>query len=504
MRKDFKILLVYPNIPMMLVTPLSIAIFTWILKKEGFEVDLFDGTQYGDGELSSPQNRARFLQARNLFSNENLKLLKTTDFSVAFREKIKSFHPDLLLFSFVEDAFSRALQLLRISNSYNIPTVVGGILATSAPEWLISFQEITMLCVGEGEEVVREVAQKLYRRQDISAISNLWIKQANGNIIRNPIRPYVSLEDYSTDFSLFHQDRFIRPMGGKLHRALPIETYRGCPNRCSFCNSPMHNKIAREHNAVFLRRKSATKIRDEVAHLKNDYQADLLYFIDDSFLQRPKKEIEEFIEMYGEFQIPFWFNTRPESCTLEILKKLKDIGLFRASFGIESGSEEFRIKYMKRRTTNEKLLRYFDIIYESGIQYSINCIIGFPFETRERIFETIQFVKQIKGFDSITVSIYVPYRGTKLREVAIDAGWLDPDRLTVHTTASSMLNMPHLTAKQIDGFMRTFPLYVEFDKSVWPEIEIAERFDPVGEEMFAKYSDIYRKHLWGENNERCK
>ena len=40
----------------------------FLLKKEGFEVDLFDGTQYGDGELSSPQNRARFLQARNLFS----------------------------------------------------------------------------------------------------------------------------------------------------------------------------------------------------------------------------------------------------------------------------------------------------------------------------------------------------------------------------------------------------------------------------------------------------
>src|SRR3972149_4480013 len=99
----------------------------------------------------------------------------------------------------------------------------------------------------------------------------------------------------------------------------------------------MPNRITREQNFVFLGRKSATKIRNEVTRLKIDYQVTLLYFIDDSFLQRPKKEIEEFIEMYKEFKIPFWFNTRPESCTLDILRKLKDIGLFRVSFGIESG-----------------------------------------------------------------------------------------------------------------------------------------------------------------------
>ncbi|MFH2011560.1 MAG: hypothetical protein ABIJ37_02460 [Pseudomonadota bacterium] len=40
-RFDFRILLVYPNIPMMLVTPLSIAIFAWVLRKDGYEVDFF-------------------------------------------------------------------------------------------------------------------------------------------------------------------------------------------------------------------------------------------------------------------------------------------------------------------------------------------------------------------------------------------------------------------------------------------------------------------------------
>jgi anaerobic magnesium-protoporphyrin IX monomethyl ester cyclase len=503
MKNNFRILLVYPNIPMMLVTPLSIATFTWILRQEGFDVDMFDGTQYGDDdELSSPQNRVKYLQARNMFSEANLKLLKSTNMIDDFQEKIESFGPDLILYSFTEDAFVRALKLLRVSNRYKIPTVVGGILASSDPEWVLSFPEVNMLCKGEGEEVVKEIALRMFKKQDISNVQNLWIKQPDGTIIRNPMRPYVNLDSYLSDFSLFNKDRFVRPMGGEIHCALPIETYRGCPNRCSFCNSPMHNRIAGEHKRVYLRRNSVDGIRRKIEHLLNNYDVNLLYFIDDSFLQRPVREIDAFVEMYKDFRVPFWFNTRPESCKLDILEKMKDVGLFRVSFGIESGNEEFRIGRLHRRATNEKILRSFNVIYQAEIEYSINCIIGFPFETRQMVFDTIRFVKQIRGYDSITVSTYVPYRGSKLREDAINAGWLDPDAFTLHTTSSSMLKMPHFSSRQIEGLMQTFPLYVEFDESDWPEIEKAERFEPEGEEILARYSKIYRERVFCKNDKK--
>ena len=124
MIKSFRVLLVYPNIPMMLVTPLSIALFTWILKREGCEVHLFDTTQYGDGDLSSPQKRVKYLQARERFSEDNLRLLKSTQMTADFLTKLTSFQPELLLYSFTEDAFGRALQLLAVSNPFKIPTVV--------------------------------------------------------------------------------------------------------------------------------------------------------------------------------------------------------------------------------------------------------------------------------------------------------------------------------------------------------------------------------------------
>lgn len=498
MIKKFRILLVYPNIPMMLVPPLSVAIFTWILRQEGFEVELFDTTSYCDKEGVSPKNRVKYLQYRNVFTEKNLELSDETKMFEDFRENLRSFKPDLLIYSFTEDALSRALQLLRISNPFGIPTIVGGVLATADPEWLISFPEITMLGVGEGEEVVRELALRLSRHEDISNIPNIWIKLPKGKILRNPIRPYVNLDSYSTDFSLFDEARFERPQGGKIFRSLPIETYRGCPHNCSYCNSPMYTAIAKKYNRTYLRRRSIKIIRREIRYLVDNYRLNHLYFVDDSFLARPKREIEEFIEMYKEFSLPFWFNTRPEHCSLDILKRLKDVGLFRVSFGIESGNEEFRKKYLNRPVSNKKLLQYFDIINKSGITYSINYMIGFPSETREMVFETIGLAKKINGYDALTISIFTPYRGTQLRQEAIKSGWLDPNLMTVHTTASSMLTMPQFTSRQIDGLMNTFPLYVKFDESAWQEIEKAERFKPEGEEILERYSKMYRELQWGE------
>ena len=63
-KQDFKILLIYPNLTMMLVPSLAIGIFTNILKNQQYKVDLFDTTHYVSDENSSPQNRVKFLQAR--------------------------------------------------------------------------------------------------------------------------------------------------------------------------------------------------------------------------------------------------------------------------------------------------------------------------------------------------------------------------------------------------------------------------------------------------------
>ena len=96
--KKFRVLLVCPNIPGMLVAPIAIGLFTTILKKAGFEVDLFDATLYEDEPSVSPTKRVEYLQARKFSYKKNLGIELKPDVIGSFVSKVDSFKPGLLVF----------------------------------------------------------------------------------------------------------------------------------------------------------------------------------------------------------------------------------------------------------------------------------------------------------------------------------------------------------------------------------------------------------------------
>ena len=120
--------------------------------------------------------------------------------------------------------------------------------------------------------------------------------------------------------------------------------------------------------------------------------------------------------------------------------------------------------------------------------------------------ETVELVRQIKGYDTITVSIFTPYRGTVLQKIAVKNGWLDKDHITIHTTSSSVLKMPkpYLSSKDIDGLMKTIPLYVYFPKSEWKNIRRAEENDDEGRKIYEHYSSLYKENFLKGNQEDKK
>lgn len=478
----------------MLVLPSAMGLFTSILNKAGFELDLFDATLYMAEVSVSPEKRVDYLQARKFSYKDNLGIDLKPDLIGSFRKKVDSFKPDLLLFSVVEDAFLQCLELLDAVKDKKIPHIVGGVFVTASPEIALKYPQIKMIGIGEGEGTVLELAQKLRDGQKISDILNLWIKNDNGGIVKNSLRPLVDINKILPDYGLFETVRFYRPMGGRILKTVPLETARGCPYQCTFCDSPMWSEIYRNnHQEIFLRRKSIDNLIREINYFIKKYEPELFYIIDDTFLARPAKELEIFVKKYKEFRIPFWMNTRPETINQEKVELLKEMNCYRMSIGVECGSEEFRKKKLKRFGSNEEILRAMEILSKSGIAFSVNNIIGFPDETRELIFETIELNRQFSGYDSLTVSIFTPYHGSKLREEAIQKGYLDKDIITTHTTSSSLLNMPQLSAKEIDGLMRTFTMYVGFPKKWRPYIKEAESFTSQGDEMFKKLSTVYNE-----------
>ena len=119
-----------------------------------------------------------------------------------------------------------------------------------------------------------------------------------------------------------------------------------------------------------------------------------------------------------------------------------------------------------------------------------NCIIGMPDETRELIFDTVNFTRKLpKSMEATGAFIFAPYHGTPLRELAIKKGYIkEDDIVTLGITGGdkSMLNMPHLSSEEIGGLAKTFSYYTKFPTERWDEIKIAEKFSPEGEKMHEK------------------
>ena len=144
------------------------------------------------------------------------------------------------------------------------------------------------------------------------------------------------------------------------------------------------------------------------------------------------------------------------------------------TFGLEHGNEKFRRELVKREYSNEDAVTKIKIVEKLGITFSINNIIGFPDETRELAFDTIELNRRFNS-DNTSCSVLVPFHGTELHEYAVKKGYLDPSVIcAVSNSGASILNMPQWDKQDIMQLRDVFAMYIKFPKSRWPEIKQAE------------------------------
>jgi len=220
------------------------------------------------------------------------------------------------------------------------------------------------------------------------------------------------------------------------------------------------------------------------------YNPDYINFNAESFLARPIEELREFAEQYKEIGLPFWCQSRPETVTEEKIKLLKEMNCKNLQFGIEQGNEEFRDRVLRRHCTNEQMLMAFQIVEKYGIQYTVNNLIGFPDETRELIFDTINVNRQINP-TTINCFLFTPYKGTDLHRYCIEKGYLDEDAKVHQVLDSAELKMDSITYQELKGLQRTFPLYAKMPESEFGKIRIAEKFDEEGNRVFQQLRKVY-------------
>jgi len=485
--KRFKVLLIHANSTLDTLIPPNLAVINAVLKEAGHITKLFDTTFYKTRESTGDDARVKTLQVRETNFEELGIYLKKSDMYDDFIKMVDEFRPGLVGLSAVSLTYPFGIKFLRRlkDEDYTTPTIVGGIHATISPEEVLNEDCVDYICIGEGGYALAELCDALRDEKDTTKIKNIWGKQ-HGRFFKNELRPPADLDKIPfQDWSIFSEDRIYKPMAGKIRKTGCFELNRGCPYSCTYCCNIFWNKLYNNKN---YRRRSVRRFIDEVKFMKEKYKLEYVYLASETFLSIDEKSFLEFVRLWkSEINLPFWCETRPETVNEERIKMLVDAGMSSINIGVESGSPEIR-EMLHRRMTNEQIINTFKIMKTTPLRIGVNVIIGFPDETRKQIFETVELVRKL-DVSNIMIHVFNPYRGTTLYDLCVEKGYIPRSELGGDYRQDFVLEMPSISKEEIMGLQRTFAMYVKFPRSMWSDIELAEKDDMA----FNRLSKMYRE-----------
>lgn len=136
---------------------------------------------------------------------------------------------------------------------------------------------------------------------------------------------------------------------------------------------------------------------------------------------------------------------------------------------------------LNRNVSNEAVKKAFNLLHKIRIRASSYNIIGFPNDTKEKIFKTIKLNKKCKP-DFINVFLFCPFPKTQLRSYCEKNNLLDTD-VVVDYGKKSVIKNKNLSKEELYDLFRTFKYYVKLPEYMWPLIEKAEKFDNIGKKI---------------------
>ncbi len=266
------------------------------------------------------------------------------------------------------------------------------------------------LVIGEGENTMMELVQHLenHPEKEPSDISGLAYLDTAGKVVqtaaRTKVRDINELPIPNRDAIPIHKylDAWKEHHG---QNALSVSTQRGCPYTCKWCSTAVYGQS--------YRRRAPEKVVAELKELREKYNPDTIWFVDDVFTVS-HKWLRQFCEELEkqEVRIPFECISRADRMNEEVIALLKKAGCFRVWIGAESGSQKI-IDAMDRRVSVDQVRNMIIATRKQGIEAGTFIMLGYPGETEEDVEETINHLK-ISNPDHFTITVAYPIKGTSL------------------------------------------------------------------------------------------
>ncbi|MFH1368236.1 MAG: radical SAM protein [Elusimicrobiota bacterium] len=289
---------------------------------------------------------------------------------------------------------STGLRIAKLIKEYDsgIPIVLGGVHPSVLPEQSLQNEYIDIVVIGEGEETVKDLADTLLNKKDLSCVKGIAYKNKEGNTVINPSRDYIDMDTLDIDLP-YHL------LGTKFLKSsvLPVHTSRGCPYRCSFCYSTYFNK--RKY-----RTKSSERVAEEIEFLYKNYNIRNFNFdYEDEFFIDPARVLSIFESVKRKGLNIRWtsfcrfdsFDKAYAKYGEAFPKLLKESGCYYMGFGAESGSQRMLNEVIKKDITVEQIVRTTGVLSKYGIAHRLVFINCFPTETTEDINATCKLINEL-------------------------------------------------------------------------------------------------------------
>ena len=275
----------------------------------------------------------------------------------------------------------------------DIKIIFGGPQATVlARPTMEAMPFIDYICTDEGENTIVPFLHALLRSngEGLKDVPGLLYRE-NGTIVKNE-KPVPLTE---LDTVPYWKDSLLLPGEGigeagisSPYYHMSIDVGRGCPYNCTYCSTSYfwHRRY---------RMKSPQRIVQDFLYYNKKYGVRSFDMAHDAFTVNQKLIAEVCDAVLKEnLDITWHCTTRIDCVSKELILKMKQAGMYRISFGIESGSPRIQ-KLINKNLDLSKVKPTIQFLHENGLKVSLYFMYGLPDETPEDLVQTLNLLFEV-------------------------------------------------------------------------------------------------------------